>query len=58
MYIFNAAANLVPRVLSYLPYGARAKERETLGATLGTKLLAGLRYLRAVRRNFQLSLTG
>ena len=56
MYIFNAVANLVPRVLSYSPYEAR--ERETLGATLGTRLLAGLRYLRAVRRHFQLSLTG
>ena len=55
MYIFNAVANLVPRVLSYLPYGAR--ERETLGKNHG-RLLAGLRYLRAVRRHFQLSLTG
>ena len=28
MYIFNAVANLVPRVLSYLPYGARERERD------------------------------
>ena len=36
MYIFNAVANFVPRVLSYLPYGAR--ERETLGENPGNEV--------------------